>query len=142
MPDPGGLATANRYAYVQGDPVNFNDPTGRLRAAPDFNCGPEWITDASLSAPCSGGNYTIYDDWGGGGGGSSFCGGSYFNPVPGPSCYAPVSVPISTPTSAPKKTDCFAQLKDRPVNDPKAAKVNAVHTSWWVQDSTGTQYII
>jgi len=38
-PDPGGIATAdpsnptswNRYAYVQGDPVNFNDPGGRFQ---------------------------------------------------------------------------------------------------------------
>jgi len=37
-PDPGGIKTAdptdpgswNRYAYVQGDPVNFNDPTGMI----------------------------------------------------------------------------------------------------------------
>ena len=38
-PDPSGLAAAstadpgswNRYAYAQGDPVNFNDPAGRAR---------------------------------------------------------------------------------------------------------------
>jgi hypothetical protein len=47
------------------------------------------------------------------------------------------------PKPAPKaEPECFAQLKDRPVNDPNAAKFNAVHTFWWVQDSTGTQYII
>ncbi|GEM_PF-4873455 len=32
---------------------------------------------------------------------------------------------------------CFAQLKSRPVNDPTASKVNAVHRFWWVQGTNG-----
>jgi len=36
---------------------------------------------------------------------------------------------------------CFAQLKSRPVNDPTASKVNAVHTFWWVQGTNGRAII-
>jgi RHS repeat-associated protein len=43
-PDPGGIKTAsasrpsswNRYAYTEGDPVNYRDPTGTNREYPDF----------------------------------------------------------------------------------------------------------
>jgi len=96
------------------------------------------MNDASLVGPCKavGGGGS-----GGGGGGGAFCGGSYFDPSPSPACYAPVPVPISNPTPPPTP-DCFAQLKDGPVNDPTAAKFAAVHTFWWIQDDAGTQYII
>jgi len=36
----------NRYAYTQGDAVNFSDPTGL------DDCGPGWMTEAWLSGPC------------------------------------------------------------------------------------------
>jgi RHS repeat-associated protein len=62
----------NRYSYVEGDPVNFNDPGGRFMLHPEIEdpfggnnpnddeggggggggCGPGWETDASLSGPC------------------------------------------------------------------------------------------
>jgi RHS repeat-associated protein len=46
-PDPGGIRTAdptdpgswNRYAYTEGDPVNFGDPTGQSRIAFQTICG-------------------------------------------------------------------------------------------------------
>jgi len=43
----------NRYSYVLGDPVNHSDRRGLLvddQAA--IECGPVWMTDASLSGPC------------------------------------------------------------------------------------------
>ena len=81
--DPG---SQNRYAYVNGDPVNRYDPRGLCGGVPqpnrrfgtddqgfddcdeggdggDWSCGPGWVTDASLSGPCAGGG------WGGGGAG-------------------------------------------------------------------------
>jgi RHS repeat-associated protein len=77
-PDPGGVKTANprdpgswnRYAYVQGDPVNFYDPHGTNMFAPGSSqgCGPNWMWDASLSGPCSDW-WWGFEDWGGGGGG-------------------------------------------------------------------------
>ncbi len=62
--DPGSW---NRYGYVGGDPVNFNDPGG-TSACFDANgdncgyptdgmdCGDTWLTDASLVGPCEYGN--------------------------------------------------------------------------------------
>jgi RHS repeat-associated protein len=56
--DPGGMRTAsagnpgtwNRYSYTTGDPVNFNDPTGKLLA---------WTGDGDDG----GGDDPCLDDW-------------------------------------------------------------------------------
>jgi len=45
--NPRNPGSWNRYAYVEGDPVNYTDPDG-LQAL----CGSDWISDASLSGPC------------------------------------------------------------------------------------------
>jgi len=51
---PSDPRSWNRYTYVQGDPVNLNDPTGLSAAASDAaDCGPDWATDASLTGPCT-----------------------------------------------------------------------------------------
>jgi hypothetical protein len=43
-----------RYAYVQNDPINYNDLTGMLldEVSAGGLCGDDWIFDASLSGPC------------------------------------------------------------------------------------------
>ncbi len=104
--DPKNPTSWNLYAYVNGDPVNFNDPTGRLVAAPGIDCGSNWMWDASLSGPCAGGNYSD-EDWGGGGGGGGGgdpCYADEFNPSPNPACYVPVPVP--PPPSKPASQSC------------------------------------
>jgi hypothetical protein len=47
--------------------------------------------------------------------------------------------PSSSPTTG---SQCFAQLKDRPVDDWRARLRGATHAFWYVQDSTETQYIL
>ena len=42
---PSEPGSWNRYASVDGDPVNYGDPAGLMRE----NCGPGWATDSSLS---------------------------------------------------------------------------------------------
>jgi hypothetical protein len=57
--DPGSW---NRFAYVQGDPVNGIDPQGTNLMGPDDSgsfCGEDWIFDASLSGPCATGFYYV-----------------------------------------------------------------------------------
>jgi RHS repeat-associated protein len=92
--DPGGIKTAkpsrpsswNRYAYVEGDPVNFADPHGT------------YLVDAGggLILDCGYGADSIYDGtctgtdggWGGDDGGGGGCGssmGSGFMEAPDPS---------------------------------------------------------
>lgn len=41
-----------------------------------------------------------------------------------------------------EESQCFAQLKYRPVDHPIANLANANHAFWWVQDRTGAQSII
>jgi RHS repeat-associated protein len=102
-PDPGGMSTAdlrnptswNEYAYANGDPANFYDPTGKsVFSGSGHPCGSNWMADASLAGPC--GEYGS-DDWGGGGGRGGWdpCYGDEFRPSPNPACYAPVPVPVT-----------------------------------------------
>jgi len=67
--DPGSPQSWNRYAYVQGDPVNYNDHSGLIRSAQDCindpdsceaedgNYGPEvWIGAGNEGGFGAGGN--------------------------------------------------------------------------------------
>jgi RHS repeat-associated protein len=120
--DPGGMATAdastptslNRYAYVNGDPVNYGDPSGRILV----------YAGGGLVLNCGGDASSIYDGsctgtdggWGGGdvGGGGNLC-SSYQDmflgmPVP-PGCDTIVTTGILPP---PPPT-CTLEVESRPL---------------------------
>ena len=80
QPDPSDSSydltnpqSLNRYAYVQGDPVNFIDPSGRMGEATGGYCSPMF----SSCSGTGGGDYpaTPFDS------GSFFMGG--YNDLPG-----------------------------------------------------------
>jgi RHS repeat-associated protein len=106
-PDPGGIATANlknpgswnRYAYVQGDPIDGRDPTGRILISCTDPSG-AGIYDGS----CDG------DGGDDGGGGGNPCGGSYFDPTPDPVCYEPGPVPVPAPAPASAQCDIVLDI--------------------------------
>jgi len=50
--------------------------------------------------------------------------------------------PFGLCDNAPNKRKCFAQLKYRIVDDPRAKAIGATHSFWYVQGSSGQQYII
>jgi hypothetical protein len=75
----------NRYAYVGGDPINRNDPSGRLYMLCDpddpFSC-PGWGSD-------DGGDGGYDDGWDQ----CSDYGDDMFDPSPNPACYAAAPPP-------------------------------------------------
>ena len=85
--DPGGMRSAdssdagswNRYAYVGGDPINFGDPSGRIRISCD-DSNADSIYDGSCNASS--------DQW------FDSCGGFNLldNLNPNPACYASVGL--------------------------------------------------
>ncbi len=161
--DPMGIVSAspvdpnswNRYTYVQGDPINFHDPGGQNRYAPELSshmpgagCGAGWMTDASLEGPCDGGGG---GGWSDGGGGGIFCGTGTmgFVPAPNPACY----VPLPPPPPSPKPT-CSIALYSRGVTTSNSnsngggsvvsgpgSLLGAAHTYLQVTSETGT-YVV
>ncbi len=128
--EPSEPQSWNRFAYVEGDPVNYNDPQG--------------LNLQFLDVADGGG--------GGGGGGEGLL--TYFarllrlisRPV------APIRQPPPKKEEEREKEDpeCFAQLKYRDVEwAPDTVKQLGIqdilpinHAFWWVQDRTGTHHII
>ena len=104
-PDPGGIRTAdpknpgswNRYAYVNGDPVNFNDPSGRMIDCP--------VDDLRSAADGAVHPMESCGEIGGGGDGGDEPNPCLmvdaFNPVPSPACYAPGPPVIEQPPALP-----------------------------------------
>jgi RHS repeat-associated protein len=149
MADPvqgqGAPQRNNRYSYSGSDPVNRADANG-LDYYPEFACSYLEMMFCGLAGEQRLFGKAIGDGGFGGGGGSSVSttcssgtptglaflpGGSRLNPTgPPPGCATPQS---STPR-------CFAQLKYRPVQIPQAE--GCEHSFWWVQDRTGSRYIV
>ena len=109
----------NRFSYVLGDPTNRFDPSGLDPSGPDPNTPPfgcDLFGGCVPGCPIGGVGSAFLPD-----GTEPFC----FTPAPVP------IIPISGPSSS--SPDCFAQLKFRPVDDPIAKLVDAVHSFWWVE---------
>jgi hypothetical protein len=60
-PDLTAPQSWNRYSYVQGDPINNNDPDGRLMGNVSFDgaCDPLYLDPIGMSACLIGSNTTI-----------------------------------------------------------------------------------
>jgi RHS repeat-associated protein len=110
--NPGSL---NRYAYVQGDPVNFIDPRGSIVV----------YVGGGLTLDCSDDADSIYDgsctgvD---GGGGCGETAGMGFASVPDPACYVPVGPP--KPPTLPLKCSFVGAQNLGPTNMATALSGN------------------
>ncbi len=135
-PDPGSISTAsvgnpsswNRYMYAVADPVNSEDPTGRIVSATDCISNPDLCSNCLPGASFWGAGAGCYGD-----GGGPVCGGDEFNPSPDPLCYAPVPSPPPPPPII-----CTLTVKYRPIDDYPPA----YHAYLYFTSSDGTADII
>jgi RHS repeat-associated protein len=131
---PEDPSSWNRYAYVGGDPINFIDPTGLLKSCPkgDGCKGGGGPGDDDI---CSMSLEQFIAKYGQGWIGYYFqlCGGG------------PISRPDPDPNPDPPdppQPECFAELKYRAVDIPGNRNGYFIHTFWYVQDSSGKQWIV
>jgi RHS repeat-associated protein len=137
--DPTGLAAVNsknplswnRYTYGLNDPINGNDPTGRVdcQAYNEYLRDVGGIDDLGLCGDNGDGSTS------GGGGGGAGCYGTYLAPNPDPSCYAPVPPPAPPVSSAPPPPDCSVELEYRPAGI--TGVLGRTHASLVIEDSFG-----
>jgi hypothetical protein len=122
---PASPASWNGYTYVQGDPVNLNDATGRFFCSAEFSyeqCGGDaWFWGGRGTKDGEGdGDITFFPCPAGPG----------FVRIPSPFCYSTIVV---IPPPPPKPLECEADLYYRPVDDVRARIVGATHTYWEVE---------
>jgi RHS repeat-associated protein len=146
-PDPymasGGVASPsswNRYAYVEGDPVNKVDPAGLIAT--------RVVCTADLSSEeCFGQSFGQSPT--GNGNGGMYCDQAKLPFISTPAECAAYShaawfgllalAAASSDDDEEEDPECFARLKDR---DVEATSLPGVHTFWWVQSRNGNRYII
>ncbi len=110
-PDPLGMRSAdagnpgswNRFAYANGDPVNFNDPSGKMPCSSGKSFDPTYCQDPIGNYPYGDNGDCLFGDEAGCYGGGGNCGGDSFLPNPDPSCYAPPP-PSPAPPPPPPRT--------------------------------------
>jgi RHS repeat-associated protein len=140
---PGDPQSWNRYAYTRGDPVNRFDPNGTDDSGTgdggdggdpnggdtsSFTCDTSWESDASLvGTPCG---IQVPGPYGG---------MVYINIAAIVAAAEAEAAALAAQQNGPQ---CFAQLKTRPVDDPTAQTFGGTHSFWYIQTSTGQQYIL
>ena len=139
----------NRYAYVGGDPINFNDRKGLSR------CNPDAVDDGGSDDSCGddgGGDDGGGDGSGGDGGngpslGSNPCTQIYQALLGGTvSCTPPSTVPIVTvgytPPPAAPPPQCFIEQEYRPVDQSSLLLSQFNHAYFFVGTSTGADLVL
>ena len=129
--NPGDPQSWNRYTYADHDPVSRVDASGLFSDGSDrseqsnacVNLQPSGYVSADSRYP-PGACITIAVPW-------LLAAWELINDAREAAAERKQSPP-----------ECFAQLKNRDVDDPKAELFNAQHSFWWIQDSTGANYII
>ena len=146
--DPTEPVSMSKYGYSRGDPINRPDPSGLASCGSAFGGDDSDADLGCYDGPGGPGSspyaiYRYYVACPGYGIGMSFSAGltcaAFFPAAQSGGSNHP------TPAAPPPPPQCFAQLKDRPVNDPNAARFAALHTFWWVQgdiDGTVGQFIL
>ena len=142
--DPGSW---NRYAYTGGDPINRMDRTG-LDWTNNY-AYEAWSESYFTGSMTPGQAEAMYGEQQYCADTGSYCppgdaGGCYANSLyGGGGCYGPDPTPDPPPPPPPPAPpECFAELKYRAVNTDGNVSGVAVHTFWYVQDSTGSQFIV
>ena len=120
--NPVNPGSWNRYAYVTGDPVNFNDPNGTYAGDPGVGCS---VSIDGIVYPCN-----SNDD--------NSCLINEFDPTPNPVCdQRPVHTPPPSGPPPGRQHECSIGLWKRPTPSGTIARGWGNHTHIYI---TGTDY--